>query len=96
MKRNKSAILEALRNAAVSEPLSVAFLEKQRWGDRVTCPRCWGLDVYQMKGRDGERNKDYRWRCRECKQFFTVSHRNYLRGNAASVASLGVCDLESM
>ena len=38
----------------------------------MTCPRCWGLDVYQMKGRDGERNKDYRWRCRECKQFFTV------------------------
>jgi len=25
-----------------------------------------------MKGRDGERNKDYRWRCRDCAQFFTV------------------------
>src|SRR5271170_3532160 len=72
MKRNKSAVLEALRNAAVSEPLSVAFLEKQRWAEQPACPRCWSHEVYQMKGRDGERNKDYRWRCRDCKQFFTV------------------------
>ena len=72
MKRDKSAALEALRNAAVSEPLSVSFLEHQRWGDHPTCPRCWSQAVYQMKGRDGERNKDYRWRCRDCKQFFTV------------------------
>ena len=28
--------------------------------------------MYQMKGRDGERNKDYRWSCRDCSQFFTV------------------------
>jgi len=72
MKRDKSAVLEALRNAAVSEPLSVAFLERQRWGDSPACPRCWSVAVYQMKGRNGERNKDYRWRCRECKQLFTV------------------------
>ena len=25
-----------------------------------------------MKGRDGQRNKDYRWRCRSCRKFFTV------------------------
>lgn len=25
-----------------------------------------------MTGRDGQRNKDYRWRCRGCKKFFTV------------------------
>jgi transposase-like protein len=72
MKRTRSAVLEALRNAAVDEAKSVAFLEQQRWGDQSVCPRCWCLDVYQMKGRDGERNKDYRWRCRDCKQFFTV------------------------
>jgi len=28
--------------------------------------------VYQMVGRDGQRNKDYRWRCRGCQKFFTV------------------------
>jgi transposase-like protein len=72
MKRDKSAVLEALRNAAVSEPLSAAFLERQRWGDCPACPRCGDVTVYPMIGRDGQRNKDYRWRCRGCKEMFTV------------------------
>ena len=72
MKKNKSAVLEALRNAAISEPLAVAFLEKERWGDTPACPRCFAHDVYQMVGRNGQRNKDYRWRCRTCAKFFTV------------------------
>src|ERR1700688_2941429 len=72
MIKNRSAVLEALKNASVDEAKAVAFLEKQRWAEQPTCPRCWSLALHQMKGRDGERNKDYRWRCRECKQFFTV------------------------
>jgi transposase-like protein len=72
MIKNRSAVLEALKNASVSEPLAVAFMEKQRWADSPACPRCGETNVYQMKGRDGERNKDYRWRCRGCRQFFTV------------------------
>src|SRR5687767_3267594 len=73
MKRNpKSPILEALRIAANSEPNAVAFLEQQRWGNDPACPRCGDMNVYQMKGIDGERNKDYRWRCRGCKSMFTV------------------------
>lgn len=72
MIKNRSVVLEALKNASIDESKAVAFLEKQRWSDQPACPRCWSLAVYEMKGRDGERNKDYRWRCRECKQFFTV------------------------
>jgi transposase-like protein len=72
MKRERSAVLEALRNAAVDESKAVTFFEQQRWGDQPACPRCWSLDVYQMKDRNGERNKDYRWRCRQCEKFFTV------------------------
>jgi transposase-like protein len=72
MKKNKSLVLEALRNAAVSEPLSASFLERQRWGDCPACPRCGDVSVYPMMGRDGQRNKDYRWRCRGCKEMFTV------------------------
>src|ERR1035438_2742278 len=72
MIKNRSAVLEALKNAAVDESKAVAFLEKQRWAEQPACPRCWSLAVYQMKGRDGERNKDYRWRCSDCKKFFTV------------------------
>ena len=73
MKNNKSVVLEALRNATVNEAQAVAFLKKQRWGDSPSCPRCGVVgEVYQMTGRDGQRNKDYRWRCRGCQKFFTV------------------------
>jgi transposase-like protein len=72
MKRERSAILEALRNAAVDESKSAIFLERQRWGDCPACPRCGDISVYPMMGRDGQRNKDYRWRCRGCKEMFTV------------------------
>src|SRR5271156_6147152 len=72
MIKNRSAVLEALKNASVDEAKAVAFLEKQRWAELPTCPRCWSQAVYAMTGRDGTRNKDYRWRCRGCKQFFTV------------------------
>jgi transposase-like protein len=72
MIKNRSAVLEALKNAAVNETQAVAFLEKQRWADQPACPRCGSVAVYMMKGRDGERNKDYRWRCRDCKELFTV------------------------
>ncbi len=72
MKKPKSEVLKALRDAAVSEALAVEFLERERWNGNVGCPRCGSVNVYQMVGRDGQRNKDYRWRCRDCKQAFTV------------------------
>jgi transposase-like protein len=73
MKKNpKSAVLEALRKATINESEAVTFLEQQRWGNEPGCPRCGDMDVYQMKGTDGNRNKDYRWRCRGCKSMFTV------------------------
>ena len=72
MRKSKSAILAELREAAVSEAKAVAFLEKQRWGDTPACARCGSVQVYPMIGRDGNRNKDYRWRCRDCKGMYTV------------------------
>lgn len=75
MTRNPSAILADLRAAAVSEPAAVAFLEAQRWGSELAdaaCPHCGSGEVYMMKGLDGQRNVDYRWRCRNCKTMFTV------------------------
>jgi transposase-like protein len=77
MKKGKSTILEALRNAAVDEVKAVAFLEAQRWGDAACCPRCGDMNVYQMMT-NGERNKDYRWRCRGCKAMFTVRTKTAL------------------
>lgn len=54
------------------EDLAVAYTEQQRWGDSPHCPHCGTLSVYMMTGRDGQREKHYRWRCRECNQQFTV------------------------
>lgn len=65
--------LEAIREASVSEASAVEFLERSRWGDTPACPRCGSIDVYRMLDRaTGERNKDYRWRCRACKRMYTV------------------------
>jgi len=70
-KQPKSQILEALRNAAVDEAKAVAFFEAQRWGTTPCCPRCGDTDVYMMMTGE-KRNKDYRWRCRGCKQMYSV------------------------
>lgn len=78
MKRATSPILEASRIAAVDDEAAVEFLEARRWGDSPACPgtknkACGSLDVYQMRDRTtGKRNKDHRWRCRDCKRMFTV------------------------
>ena len=73
MKRKaKSPILDVLRQATLNEGQAVTFMERQRWGDSPACPRCGDLDVYQMTSKDGQRNKDYRWRCRGCKGMYTV------------------------
>jgi transposase-like protein len=72
MVKNTSPILDALRKATISETAAVEFLEQQRWGDAPACPRCGAADVYKMTSADGARNADYRWRCRGCKQMFTV------------------------
>lgn len=72
MIKNASPILAALKAAALSETAAVEFMEQQRWGDAPACPRCGAVDVYKMQSADGQRNKDYRWRCKGCKQMFTV------------------------
>ncbi len=73
MKRKTSPIIKALRLASVDDLAAVEFLEAQRWGSTLACVRCGSLNVYQMRDRaTGERNKDYRWRCRDCKRVYTV------------------------
>ncbi|MBI3820614.1 MAG: IS1595 family transposase [Planctomycetes bacterium] len=65
--------LEVVRLAAQSEDRAVEFLEASRWGDSPACPRCGSVGVYMVKdAKTGARNKDYRWRCRDCDRFFTV------------------------
>ncbi len=72
MIKNTSPILSAPRAATLNETAAVEFLEQQRWSGAPACPRCGAVEVYKMTAVDGARNKDYRWRCKGCKQMFTV------------------------
>lgn len=73
MVKNASPILAALKAATQSEAAAVAFLEQQRWGDTPACPLCGSTNYYQMANqKEGGRNKDYRWRCRDCRKMSTV------------------------
>lgn len=72
MVKNTSPILAAMRAAANSEAASVAFMESQRWGDAPGCPLCGSAAVYRMQATGGGREKNYRWRCRDCKKMYTV------------------------
>lgn len=59
--------------ACANEKAAVEFMEKKRWGDAPFCPHCGSLTVYQMKdSKTGERQADYRWRCKDCKKQYTV------------------------
>jgi transposase-like protein len=69
----KSSPLDAKIPAACSDELAaVEFLEAQRWGETPCCPRCGDTDVSQMKAKDGSRNARFLWRCKGCKQQYTV------------------------
>lgn len=57
--------------AFADEKSAVEFMESLRWDGRPGCPRCGDMDVYQMQGKTG-RQANYRWRCRGCKEQFTV------------------------
>jgi len=62
-------IIQALPVACADEPSAVAFMEAQRWGEDACCPRCGSVNVYQMKDNaTGERQKNFRWLCRDCKK----------------------------
>ena len=67
------APIQALPRACADEYYAVEFMEAQRWEGRPGCPHCGDMDVYQMTdSKTGKRQANYRWRCRGCKQQFTV------------------------
>ena len=69
----KSEIIRAIPLACSDELAAVEFFEKQRWGDTPYCVSCGSVNVYKMvDAKTGDRNKRYLWRCRDCKQQYTV------------------------
>jgi len=70
--KNDPVLIE-LPLACADESAAVEFMEKQRWGEHPACPRCGDMAVYQMKdSKTGERQANFRWRCRGCEKQFTV------------------------
>jgi transposase-like protein len=66
-------VIGDIPQACADEHAAVEFMEKQRWGDTPACPECGDTDVYKMCDRKtGERNKDFRWRCKGCGILYTV------------------------
>ncbi|MFZ2874689.1 MAG: IS1595 family transposase [Phycisphaerales bacterium] len=68
----QSEVVEEMPAACADEKAAVEFFERKRWGDCPCCPHCGDTNVYAMKGRDGDRNKDFRWRCRGCSKLYSV------------------------
>ena len=64
--------VRGLPRACADEDAAVDFMEKHRWGDSPACPRCGDTDVRKMIGKNGKRERHYRWACRGCKQQFSV------------------------
>jgi transposase-like protein len=59
--------------ACSNELAAVEFLERQRWGNTPACVKCGSVEVYKMAdAKTGERNRRFLWRCRDCKEQYTV------------------------
>lgn len=70
---SKSDIVAEIPLACSDELAAVEFFEKQRWGDNPCCVKCGSVAVYKMAdATTGERNGRYLWRCRDCKEQYTV------------------------
>lgn len=70
---SKSPIVEQIPAACSNELAAVELFEMQRWGDNPCCVKCGSVEVYKMReAKTGERNKRYLWRCKDCKEQYTV------------------------
>jgi len=70
---SRSEVIEAIPPACSDELAAVELLEGMRWGNSPACVHCGSANVYKMTdAKTGERNKRFLWRCRNCKQQYTV------------------------
>jgi len=70
---SKSEVIAEIPLACSDELAAVEFFEFHRWGNTPSCVKCGSVSVYPMKdAATGERSKRYLWRCRDCKEQYTV------------------------
>ncbi len=70
---SKSEIIAEMPLVCADELAAVEFFEQQRWGSTPCCVKCGSVNVYKMAdAKTGERSSRYLWRCRDCKEQYTV------------------------
>lgn len=70
---SKSSLVAGIPLACSDELAAVEFVEEQRWGNTPCCVKCGSVEVYKMTdAKTGERNTRFLWRCRDCKEQYTV------------------------
>lgn len=70
---SKSPLIAQIPEECSDELAAVEFFEMQRWGTIPCCVKCGSVEVYKMTdAKTGERNKRFLWRCRDCKEQYTV------------------------
>ncbi|MGD0060105.1 MAG: IS1595 family transposase [Verrucomicrobiia bacterium] len=68
-----SQVIREIRRACSDELAAVEFLELHRWNGSPCCVHCGSKNVYKMvDDKTGERSKRFLWRCRDCKEQYTV------------------------
>lgn len=68
-----SVLVHDIPLACSDELAAVEFFERQRWGDNPCCVKCGSVAVYKMAdAKTGQRNSRFLWRCRDCKDQYTV------------------------
>jgi hypothetical protein len=73
---SNSNLIDQIPLACADELAAVEFLERQRWGSTPCCIRCGSTNVYAMvDAKTGQRSSRFLWRCRDCKQQYTVRIR---------------------
>ena len=55
-----------ISNRFPTELDAVKYFEQFRWGKKPACPHCGSMNI-------GERNKDFRWHCKDCSKSFSVT-----------------------
>ena len=93
---SNSEVIRAIPLACSDETAAVEFFETQRWGNTPACVHCGSVDVYKMvEAGTGKRNSRFLWRCRDCKEQFTVRIGTVYERIQTAPSSLGLCILES-
>ena len=70
---SKSEVIAEIPLACSDETAAVEFFEFMRWNNTPCCVKCGSVAVYQMKdSKTGERSKRFLWRCKDCKEQYTV------------------------